>query len=67
MKTSNLRDLTEDELRNTHDETRKKLFDLRVSKSMGGTNDQPLMIRTVRRDLARIKTVMKERESRDDS
>jgi len=61
MKASKLREYTEDELRQVCEETRKALCDLRVRKGAGDSSQQPLRLRTLRRELARIKTVMKER------
>ena len=61
MKASKLREHTEDELRQVCEETRKALVDLRVHKGAGDKAEQPLRIRTARRDLARILTVMKQR------
>ncbi len=62
MKTRQIRELTDEELRQLHDETRRKVFDLRVRKSLGDATDQPLLMRTMRRELARIKTIVRERE-----
>ena len=61
MKTHSIREHSDEELKQLRTETRRKIFDLRVRKSTGEATDQPLLIRTVRRDLARILTVMKER------
>jgi ribosomal protein L29 len=61
MKTRILREQTDDELRRSHDDAVKDLFDMKLKKGMGTAPDQPLMLRTVRRDIARIKTLMKER------
>jgi ribosomal protein L29 len=61
MKASVLRDLTDDELLHERDEVRKKLFDLRIKKGMGDSSDQPLLLRTVRRDAARVETIVKQR------
>lgn len=61
MKATQLREQTADELRELYDETRQALFELEVHKD-GSENENPLKIRTLRRDVARIKTVMTERE-----
>lgn len=61
MNASELRGQTDDELRQLHDDTRRGLFDLRVGKGKGDSSEQPLRIRMLRRDLARIKTVIGER------
>jgi len=61
MKATQLREQTADELRELYDETRQALFELEVHKDASDT-ENPLKIRTLRRDVARIKTVMTERE-----
>lgn len=62
MKASNYRDRTDDELKQVCEDTQKELFDLKVKMGVGDSSEQPLMLRSLRRDLARIKTVLKERE-----
>ena len=60
MKADKIREHTDDELRQLYEDTAKEIFDLRVRKIADST-EQPLRIRTLRRDLARIKTVTNER------
>ncbi len=60
MKAANLRDQTDDELRQMYEDTRRELFDLKVRKRVGDSPEQPLKIRSLRRDIARIRTVQKE-------
>ena len=60
MKPKAMRDLTGEELRQKMSETREELFKLRLQKSVGEI-EQPMRIRTLRRDVARMLTVMKER------
>ena len=62
MKTSNLREQTDEELRQLDEDTRKELFDIKLKKGWGDGGEQPLRIRTLRRDVARIRTVIRERE-----
>ena len=62
MKATQLREQTADELHEAYDETRQELFNLQVRKDAGEASEQPLKVRTLRRDVARIKTVMRERE-----
>lgn len=66
MKVSSYRDRADDELRQVCQETSKELFSLKVKKGVGDTSEQPLRVRTLRRDLARIKTVLRERELKSD-
>ena len=61
MKTQELRDLTADELRQRYDETRQELFHLRVQKATGQL-EKATRLKTLRRDTARILTLLRERE-----
>lgn len=61
MKAANLREQTDEELQQLYDDTRKELFELRVKKGKGDSLEQPLRIRALRRELARISTVMREK------
>ena len=62
MKATKLREQTADELRESFDETRQALFNLQVHVDTGDGSEQPLKARSLRRDVARIKTVMREVE-----
>jgi large subunit ribosomal protein L29 len=55
-----LRDLNVDDLRNRERDLDDQLFRLRIQKAMGHL-DVPLKLRQVRRDLARVKTVLREK------
>ena len=57
---TDLRDLNDDDLRNRERDLDDQVFRLRIRKSMGQL-DSPLKIRDLRRDLARVKTVLRER------
>ena len=59
MKAAELRDLGADELGAKERELTDQLFRMRIQKSMGQL-EAPDKIRTVRRDLARIKTVLRQ-------
>ena len=61
MKASEHRELTEDELRQTYDDTKKELFNLRVQQSRGQL-EKAVRIRELRREVARILTIMQERK-----
>ena len=50
------------ELQQVLRETQGQLAAIRVKRTMGDSSEQPLRIRTLRRDLARIHTVIRERE-----
>jgi large subunit ribosomal protein L29 len=57
---SELRELNEQDLRNRERDLDDQLFRLRIQKAMGHL-DVPLKLREVRRDLARIKTVLRQK------
>ena len=61
MKAAELREQTDDELRELHRDTRQALFEMKVKQGMGDSSEQPLRIRALRREVARINTVMRER------
>ena len=60
MKAAELRDLAADELGVKERELTDQLFRMRIQKAMGQL-ESPEKIRTVRRDLARIKTVLRQK------
>ena len=62
MKASELRDLGADELSAKERDLADQLFRMRIQKSMGQL-EAPAKIRSVRRDLARIKTVMRQKRA----
>jgi large subunit ribosomal protein L29 len=59
-KIAELRDLTVDELRTKERDLDDQLFRMRIQKSLGQL-DVPLKVRTVRRDLARVKTLLRQK------
>ncbi len=61
MKPAEIRELTLDDLRARVHELGDQLFRLRIQKSMGQL-EAPAKVRQVRRDLARIKTILREKE-----
>jgi len=61
MKASKLREQTDEELQQLCDETQKSIFELRAKQGIGEASDHPLRIRNLKRNLGRIKTVMRER------
>lgn len=62
MKPSELRGLSEQELRAKETETAQELFRLRF-RHASGQLDNTARLRKLRRELARIKTLLKEKES----
>ena len=63
MKAAELRDLDSDELSVKEHDLADQLFRMRIQKSMGQL-EAPEKIRTVRRDLARVKTVLRQKRDR---
>jgi large subunit ribosomal protein L29 len=59
-KIAEFKDLTVDDLRTKEKELDDQLFRLRIQKSMGQL-EAPLKVRTVRRDLARVKTLLRQK------
>ncbi len=59
MKIKELRELSADELRHRETELVDQLFKLRFQKSLGQL-DSPMKIKTIKRDIARIKTLLNE-------
>ena len=62
MKAAELRDLAVDELSVRERDLTDQLFRMRIQKSMGQL-EAPDKMRTVRRDLARIKTVFRQKRA----
>ncbi len=60
MKAADLQDLGVEELGARERELADQIFRMRIQKSMGQL-EVPEKIRTVRRDLARVKTVMRQK------
>ena len=61
MKPGEIRELTTDDLRARVHDLDDQLFRLRIQKSMGQL-EAPAKVRQVRRDLARMKTILREKE-----
>ncbi len=61
MKINKVREMSSEELVKELDELKKELFKLRFSLATNGL-DNPLKIKEVKRDIAKIKTILRERE-----
>jgi large subunit ribosomal protein L29 len=61
MKAKEVREMTEQELEKKAQELKGELFNLRFQLATGQL-DNPMRIKQVRKSIARIKTVMRERE-----
>ena len=64
MKAKELRDRSMDELNKTLGDLEEQLFKLRFQKSTGQIQN-PIKIREVRKDIARVHTVMTERRAQE--
>ncbi|MBI2880977.1 MAG: 50S ribosomal protein L29 [Candidatus Tectomicrobia bacterium] len=60
MKPQQFRDLTEDELAAKERELREELFNLRFQRATGRV-ENPMRVRQVRRDIARARTIARQR------
>ena len=58
-----LRDMSSDELLAKAAEFKKEMFNLRFQQAMGQI-ENPMRLRTLRRDIAKTKTVLKEKYGR---
>ena len=61
MKTAEIRELGVDELRSKEKDLDDEIFRLRIQKSMGQL-EAPARVRDLRRDLAKVKTILREKE-----
>lgn len=63
MKARQLRELSDEELRQKLNELENKLFNYRTQVKLGRL-DKPHLIRETRRDIAKIKTIINERKGK---
>ena len=61
MKMADIRKLTTEELNKRVEETKKELFNLKFASATGNL-EKPHRIKELRHDVAKIKTVIRERE-----
>ncbi|MBI4639210.1 MAG: 50S ribosomal protein L29 [Candidatus Tectomicrobia bacterium] len=61
MKAAELRNLSTEELQEREGELKRELFNLKFQLTTGQI-ENPYRIRMVKRDIARVKTVIRERE-----
>ena len=64
MKINKIREVSSPELENELSELKTELFKLRFSLATNGL-DNPMKIREVKKDIAKINTVLKERELKE--
>ncbi len=63
MKAKNIRELSQKELFNTLNDLKNELFNLRFQHATGQL-ENPMRIKVVKRDIARVNTVLRELEKR---
>ncbi len=61
MKARELRELAEDELNRREEELKDQLFKLRAQKAIGQL-ENTMKMKNIRREIARIKTILRERQ-----
>jgi len=61
MKPADLRELSDDELRDKDDELKDQLFKLKFQHALGQLEDA-MKLKNIKKDRARIKTIMNERK-----
>ena len=61
MKTNEIRKLSTEEINKKIAETKEELFNLRMKQATGSL-ENPARIRNLRKTVARLKTILKERE-----
>ena len=64
MNIKEIRDMSSQDLVKTVDDLKKELFELRFEKATGQI-DNPMRLREIRKTIARIKTVLTEREKEE--
>ena len=61
MKATDLRELTEEELQQKRGDFREDIFRLKMRKAVAQL-ENPIRLRQLRREIARIETILRERE-----
>jgi large subunit ribosomal protein L29 len=61
MKIAEIRQLTNDELQQKLKDSKQELFNLRFANATGSLKN-PMQIRLVKKDIAKIQTILRERE-----
>lgn len=65
MKSKDFRDLSSEELNDKEKTLKKELFDLQYQRKLGRV-EKPSQFRVVRRNIARVQTILREREITDE-
>ena len=67
MKTKQIRELTPEDLDARIAESRAKILEARIKKTASDARGNPLKVRTLRRDVARMLTVARERQAKPEN
>ena len=62
MKAREIKENSIEELHQMEEDAERQIFEIKAKKGFGDSSEQPLKIRFLRRNLAKIKTVIRERE-----
>ena len=62
MTLDEIKNATQEELSQHEEELKRELFNLRFQKVISGGVENPMRIRHVRKEIARIKTVIRDRQ-----
>lgn len=65
MKDNKLRELNSDELEQRHKDLKKELYDLNYQRRMGNV-EKPARFGTLKKNIARVMTILRERELEDE-
>ncbi len=65
MKVKELRDQSAEDLIQRENNLKKDIFTLRQEKSVSGKAEKPSRFKTVRKEIARIQTILNERKNQD--
>ena len=65
MKVKELREKEVHELIQREKDLKKEIFDLRQEKSTSGKAEKPARFQTVKKEIARIQTILNERKNQD--
>ena len=66
MKASELRDMSAEDIKNRLEELEEESFNFRF-QHVSGQLASPIRLRKVRRDIARVRTILVERDSKQDN
>lgn len=63
MKATKIREMTADEIRAQLEASRREFLDLKVKEAAKNAGRAPVKVREVRRDIARLQTILREKET----